>query len=360
MIEDYVKDLLANLPMLYEAAAAAKRFMVGMADPLVNQLNVQDRLAFPHWIAALLLAYLCYYYQNPQEKGRWRGFIQFLQLKEVYWHPSARADYRYLFVRYGVQAAIVTPLVLSGVLVMMAVNEGLIQLFGTRPAIDVGTGMVIAYALLSLLFIDLARYWSHRLHHMIPVLWEIHKTHHSAEVLMPITARRIHPVETFLMNSLIAISYGAMSGVVLYWCGSGITHEQLIGMNGFLIALNAVGGNLRHSHIWLSFGRWVEHIISSPAQHQIHHSVDPKHYNRNYATFFSLWDWVFGTLYITSPKPERLQFGIVGEDSQAYRSVYALLTLPLQRIAWRVRGGKRLFKPYAKRNYAATANAGTA
>ena len=67
------------------------------------------------------------------------------------------------------------------------------------------------------------------------------------------------------------------------------------------------GATLHHSHIWLTYGRMLEHVFISPAQHQVHHSTDPQHYDRNFGTMLALWDWLFGTLYVIKGK-EKITF----------------------------------------------------
>ena len=37
---------------------------------------------------------------------------------------------------------------------------------------------------------DFAATWAHYLQHRVPILWELHKVHHSAEVMTPITSGR--------------------------------------------------------------------------------------------------------------------------------------------------------------------------
>jgi sterol desaturase/sphingolipid hydroxylase (fatty acid hydroxylase superfamily) len=39
--------------------------------------------------------------------------------------------------------------------------------------------------------------------------------------------------------------------------------------------------HLRHSHVWLPFTGLVGRVLHSPAHHQIHHSTDPKHFDKN-------------------------------------------------------------------------------
>ena len=72
---------------------------------------------------------------------------------------------------------------------------------------------------------------------------------------------------------------------------------------------NLAFAHLRHSHVALPFPHWLSHVLVSPHMHQVHHSVEERHHDRNYATVFALWDWIFGSLYIPHPR-ERFRFGV--------------------------------------------------
>ena len=51
-------------------------------------------------------------------------------------------------------------------------------------------------------------------------------------------------------------------------------------MNLFSFIFNIAGANLRHSHIEIAYWTWLEKIFISPAQHQLHHSIENKHFNK--------------------------------------------------------------------------------
>jgi sterol desaturase/sphingolipid hydroxylase (fatty acid hydroxylase superfamily) len=74
----------------------------------------------------------------------------------------------------------------------------------------------------------------------------------------------------------------------------------------FGVLFNFAAANLRHSHIWISFGR-LEKIFISPAQHQIHHSVGNS--NANLGSIFSIWDGILGTRMYSGEK-RKLEFGL--------------------------------------------------
>jgi hypothetical protein len=90
----------------------------------------------------------------------------------------------------------------------------------------------------------------------------------------------------------------------------------------------------------LSYGRILEHVLISPSQHQVHHSVDPKHLDKNFGEIFAIWDWIFGTLYIPTSN-EELVFGIVDKNGrlieQPHPTLRAALFQPFKESALAVR-----------------------
>jgi hypothetical protein len=84
--------------------------------------------------------------------------------------------------------------------------------------------------------------------------------------------------------------------------------------------------------MWIAFTGPAGRILHSPAHHQLHHSVDPAHHDKNFGFALSVWDWAFGTLVVPSKAREPIAIG-VGEDAKLYRSVVANLVTPFARLA---------------------------
>jgi sterol desaturase/sphingolipid hydroxylase (fatty acid hydroxylase superfamily) len=61
--------------------------------------------------------------------------------------------------------------------------------------------------------------------------------------------------------------------------------------------------------MWIAFRGVLGRIFVSPAYHQVHHSSNPKHFNKNFGSCLALWDWMFGTLYVPEKEREPLTFG---------------------------------------------------
>lgn len=146
--------------------------------------------------------------------------------------------------------------------------------------------------------------------------------------MVPPTASRIHLVEK-LCEMLAKGSCLALYAGAFHWlCGGTVRPYTLFGVSYLVLLFNSLAANLRHTHVWLSFGPRLEHVFNSPAQHQIHHSRDPRHFNHNFGTNLSLWDWWFGTLYVTNSQPEPLSFGVGPRDNERYSHLSALILRP--------------------------------
>ena len=101
----------------------------------------------------------------------------------------------------------------------------------------------------------------------------------------------------------------------------------LLGANIFSFLFNVAGANLRHSHVWISYGRLVERILVSPAQHQLHHSIDPRDGNANYGAVLAVWDWLGGSLRLAEEGPPTA-FG-VRDNLPTTHSMYSIYVLPI-------------------------------
>ena len=67
-------------------------------------------------------------------------------------------------------------------------------------------------------------YWlDHYLKHRVPALWELHKVHHSANVLTPLTVFRLHPLDALIFSNILALATGITNGAVNYAFGKPIT-----------------------------------------------------------------------------------------------------------------------------------------
>lgn len=322
-IYDYIlNDVL--LKSLYACIVTIKSFSLSTA-----------RLSVPFIIISAIVAYLLYIKKRSQVAEPITFWGDFIKLRSVYLHPSARIDYIWLFVERIVRYTVLLPIYAFLFVPLLALSSVLtdyyITLFGPVNSFrNAGFGDLLFYGFLLLFLYDLGHYWVHRWFHTIPILWEFHKVHHSAEVLVPPTAARVHPVEKIVSRFAMTVINVFLTSAILYIYGDKITSLQIFGTNYAVILSNSLASNLRHSHIWFSFGPYLEYIFSSPAQHQIHHSNNPRHFDKNFTVHFSFWDWIFGTLYRTTSKEENITYGIGAEENKNYQTVWANMVYPFK------------------------------
>jgi sterol desaturase/sphingolipid hydroxylase (fatty acid hydroxylase superfamily) len=315
-------------------AALAHYLSRWVIEPVTHQFlgifDLNGRLCLAFLCVSYSVAYGLFRFRKSRGLTEARSFVQFIGGRRVYLHRSALLDYRYYFVLAILKVALVLPIVglVDPWVLRSADYVGFFtNLWGARAQLADFPGLSLLYGLGVFLVKDFAHYWGHRAFHS-RYLWAFHKVHHSAPVLVPATASRVHFLEEVVEKLSDIICVGAFAGVFWYACGGEVSRYTLFGVTWIVFIFNGLAANLRHSHVWLSFGPVIERVVSSPAQHQIHHSDAPRHFNRNFGINLSLWDWMFGTLYLTRSTPEPLQFGTGEQDHERYLTLRGLIITP--------------------------------
>ena len=177
-------------------------------------------------------------------------------------------------------------------------------------------------------------YWlDHYLSHRVPFLWEFHKVHHQAETLSPLTVFRVHPIDSLVFVNILAICIGSVNGILHFSFGIPIEQVSYFGYGLILAAFSYLIIQLQHSHVWIPFcGIWGRLFIS-PAHHQIHHSDNPAHFNKNLGSCLAIFDWLFGSLHVPSRQREKLSFGVAPMAGEPHTLTEGLV-LPFER-SWR-------------------------
>ena len=292
-------------------------------------IDPRKRVFFGYLGSALIIAILLYFIQALRNKMR-TSFLSVLKdlfSKRVWFARSAVADYKILFISRFIMFSI-APHLISTLTLTTIIFESLHILFDGRVLVSEALPTWIVIGLFSttlFLLDDWSKYIVHKALHKIPILWCFHKVHHTAEVLTPITVYRTHPVEALIFSIRSLVSKSIVLAIFVYFFGSQVELFSVLGVSVFLFLFNALGSNLRHSHVWLSYGRKIERFLISPAQHQVHHSHLPQHTDRNFGAVLAVWDWMGGSLHTTIGKKERISFGVIGESSNPHTMRYIFL-----------------------------------
>ncbi|WP_297769081.1 sterol desaturase family protein [uncultured Roseovarius sp.] len=278
------------------------------------------------WPVYLLITVLIAYAVFRRQAGG-GSFLKWLLPRSIYFHASHIVDLKIFCLNRIIAILGVFGFVMASATLAGGLADGL------GPAHSSLSLHPVAMAALLLIVGDFGTYWVHRIHHENRVLWPFHSLHHSAEVMTPITVYRKHPIYDLLSASIKGILIGGLQGLCLAIFAEVPSYATLVGINAGYALFNLAGANLRHSHVWLSFGPVLERIFISPCQHQIHHSLDPRHHNKNYGEVLAIWDWMFGTLYVPKTR-EQIAFGLGDKTGRPLRqrhdSLVAAMVVPVQ------------------------------
>jgi sterol desaturase/sphingolipid hydroxylase (fatty acid hydroxylase superfamily) len=268
-----------------------------------------------------------------------KGFLRYCFPPEMLKAQSCRVDSVYWVLNRLAIPVFIAPLVLGAVFCSTLTYSGLTHLFGAHAQNPESTLVWAFVAVVVTIAADFATFYTHYLDHKIAVMWEFHKVHHSPEFLIPMTNKRFHPVQQIFDESGVAAVSGGLLGVFSYVFSMPIYENTVIGIDAYFL-LNCLSFyHLRHSHINMSYG-WLEKWILSPAQHQLHHSREGRHWDKNFGLFFSVWDRWFGTLLYSEPRGS-FQLGLPGNEGLQYRSIPQLYVSPFVNIGKMALNGLR-------------------
>jgi sterol desaturase/sphingolipid hydroxylase (fatty acid hydroxylase superfamily) len=143
-------------------------------------------------------------------------------------------------------------------------------------ATDVERLPLLARCAIAFVAVDALAYWMHRAAHASPLLWRLHRVHHSDPSLGVLTTFRFHVAEIawrmllqFLPLYLLGIAAAIPTSAILA-----------------LLAFNLLAHSNRDWHFGL-LGR----AVVSPAYHGTHHRED----GTNFGMYLVVWDSMFGT-----------------------------------------------------------------
>lgn len=272
-------------------------------------------------------------YLQIAERRSIRAFFGYLFPPATLRHPSARADILFWLSRRISAPLMVMPLALSTIAAGHLTYSMLTSLAGTHVQ---ATGeashlSLIAFTITMFLAYDLSYYLYHVMQHRVPLMWELHKVHHSAEVMVGVTKDRVHPLDEIMNSWWNGLIPGITYGVWLFFLQDPM-ELTIFGINVYFIRNTLLMMDfVRHTHMKLSYGRWLNALFICPHYHQLHHSVAQEHWDKNFGLTLTLWDWLFGTLVVPKPAQDFV-FGLQNGEAEEYRSVVRLHLVPIKRM----------------------------
>ena len=282
-----------------------ENLLEGLLAPILYPMDPAKRIYWVCILSSLLLASIVVTIQH--RKFDLRKQLQSLFNFNYWFNQSTAQDIAWMFINSVVRVSILIPIIGSHLWFTLVTGRFLQSNLGDAPEVQLPWFAIASlYALVFLFFEDLSRYGLHFVMHRNRILWRFHSVHHSATTLTPLTLFRVHPVESIAYFFRGTLVFGLVSGTFIWFFGRQLSTFDILGVDLLGFLFNVIGANLRHSHIWLSFGR-VEALFISPAQHQVHHSRSNGH--ANLGTYLALWDRLFKTWKPSGETPIR-DFGV--------------------------------------------------
>jgi sterol desaturase/sphingolipid hydroxylase (fatty acid hydroxylase superfamily) len=143
---------------------------------------------------------------------------------------------------------------------------------------------------------DLAYYAFHRSAHRVRWFWASHVNHHSSQHYNLSTALR----QTW--TGFFTISFVFRLPLLLV----GFPPAMIF----FVGALNLIYQFWIHTEAIGRLPRWFEAVMNTPSHHRVHHAVNPRYLDRNYAGVFIVWDKIFGS-FTPERDDDKCRYGIV-------------------------------------------------
>lgn len=140
--------------------------------------------------------------------------------------------------------------------------------------------------------IDFLFYWFHRFGHTNPILWAAHAPHHSSEEL------------NYTVGARASVTQRAAS-FLFYWpmVVLGFPAEKVLPA----VALHLIWQLWPHTRAIRRLPAWFEAAFNSPTHHRVHHAINDRYLDKNFAGALILWDKLFGTY---APETEEPRYGV--------------------------------------------------
>ena len=174
---------------------------------------------------------------------------------------------------------------------------------------------ILTVALLARSFVS---YAVHVAMHAVPVLWRVHRVHHTDLFLDVSTTVRFHPLEFLIQlgpTALVIIGLGLPPWTIMLY--------ELVdtATNPFIHANARVPARL---------DAWLRHLLVTPDMHRVHHSALWPETDSNYGVVVPWWDRLFGTYRAAVPDPRKTRLGLEECQDGRASSLAWLLTLPFR------------------------------
>ena len=249
------------------------------------------------------------------QKPTLKEFVAHCMPIDILGDASFHMDLKVYVIGRLLHSITILPSLVVNAYVILLIDAGLGLVTPFRPNASLSLVGIAACSVVMFVVADFAEYLCHYAEHRVPCLWDLHKVHHSASSLNPFTAKRTHPLASILEQLASGILTGIPGGGIVFLFDATPAEAMAFCLIPARVIAIATLGPLKHSHHPISLG-CLDRILISPHMHQVHHSKARRHWNKNFGTNLSVFDWIFGTAY----KPEARETVVCGLSNATLHS----------------------------------------
>ncbi len=295
----------------------------GYANHLYQEIFFNGTRSYFWWLIIVSLFFLGLEWIKPWRKDQ-------AKFRKDFW-----LDFFYMFFNFFLFWLLIYNA--ASDVVVMFFNDLVLSLTGidlqsSNPLVSAPLWLIL---LVGFIVRDFVQWWTHRLLHRVPFLWNFHKVHHSVREMGFAAHLRYHWMETVVYRSIeyiplallglnlhdffiihiftLAVGHYNHSNISISPKWTGLFLCIVIGLScilgiadisflvdssialklGFIIGLAFFG--------YFVLSRAMPYLFNSPEMHIWHHSKtlpDDHQYGVNFGLSLAIWDYAFGTAHI--------------------------------------------------------------
>ncbi len=210
--------------------------------------------ALPQLVAALAIAFVFLGLRQIRRRGavRTAAILRAMLARRILFNRSTAADLFYYVVNTFAIGTLIGWAIFSGSTICDGTVRLLSACFGSPAALHAPDWILrIALTLAAFLAYEFGYYVDHFMKHKIRFLWAFHKTHHTAQVLTPLTVFRVHPIDTLIFVDILALSIGLCQGLFTYLVGRRVGIYAIDNTNVITVVFLFLLAQLQHSQFWI-------------------------------------------------------------------------------------------------------------
>ena len=200
---------------------------------IFNQfINPKKRIFIFYLLASAIIAFLWLYFNKKMTVKK--SFKKIFNPK-IFFSKSSISDYKIFFINQII-IIFISPMLIA----QLTIATFLYYYFHSISWLSAGMFsqvasiiIIVFFTSVHFIFDDFTKFYVHRCMHKWQILWALHKVHHSATTLTPMTVFRTHPFEGIIFSLRGAVTQAVTISSFIFLFGENVDLLTVLGANIF-------------------------------------------------------------------------------------------------------------------------------